>query len=237
MIININKPAGITSHDVVDVVRRITGERRVGHAGTLDPFATGLLIMAVGREATREISKFVGMDKTYEAEIVLGATTPSLDPETEVIFHKSVPAHRRVEAYSHTPLRLDEIKAAATALTSDLLQIPPMYSAIKIGGRRLYKAARKGETIAVKPRPITVYTFDIINTSIEVYCDTPLQIVKAKVNCSSGTYVRALARDLAQKLGTLGFLRSLRRTTIGNFHVKNSSSLTIFNSKNWPRLY
>jgi len=229
----IDKPARITSHDVVDVLRRLTGIKKIGHAGTLDPFATGLLIIAIGRETTREISKFVGMDKTYEAQIVLGATTVSLDTETEVIFN-------RVGAYGNTPLRRDEIENAMKKLTGEIDQIPPMHSAIKVGGKRLYKSARKGEEVRVEPRKIRVKEFTMIEPKIPQVSGRPVeqktQIISAHIKCSSGTYVRALARDLAAELGTVGYLRNLKRTSIGKFELQNAIKLKDLTANNWQIL-
>ncbi len=210
----IDKPAGITSHDVVDKLRRITGIKKIGHAGTLDPFATGLLLMAIGREATREISGFVGLDKVYEAEFVLGATTETLDSEGDFI--------QDVGAYDHTSLR-DEIEKAMQSLTGDIEQIPPMYSAIKIGGKKLYQLARKGETVERPARSVTIHEFSLLD---EPSVEDDLTILNVRISCSSGTYIRALARDLAEKLGTLGYVKTLRRTSIGDYLIKNALPLT-----------
>lgn len=223
----INKPPGITSHDVISKLRKITGIKKIGHAGTLDPFATGLLIVAIGREATREISKFIGMDKTYEAEIVLGATTTSLDTETEIIIDESVRAWRAM------PLQQIEIQSNMNTFLGSIEQIPPMYSAVKVHGQRLYKMARQGQSIEVKPRRVRINEFSLLNLSVRAYCNTPLQIVRAHISCSSGTYIRALARDLALSLKTTGFLSALKRTSIGQFKLKYAVNLESLNAKNW----
>lgn len=215
----VDKPVGITSHDVVDHLRKKTGIKKIGHAGTLDPFATGLLIIAIERSATKYIQEFVGMDKVYEATFVIGATTPSLDPETEVI--KS----DQVTVYSD-----DQVKEAMAKLTGEIEQIPPMYSAVKVKGRRLYKHAREGEVIEREPRNVSVYAFELLGSPRQM--DGLVQI-DVRIHCSSGTYVRALARDLGKALGTSGYAKSLRRISIGDFHVKDAISLEKINEENW----
>ncbi len=220
----IDKPAGITSHDVVDSLRRITGQRTIGHAGTLDPFATGLLIVAVGRDATKDLQQYVGLDKEYEAEIVLGATTPTLDPESEVIDMSTKEGHRII-------VTKDELKSALKKLTGDLGQIPPMHSAIKRGGKKLYELARQGIEVEREARPVTVDEFKLTSKA-EVDYRLPVTI-KARIKCSSGTYVRALARDLGEALGTGGYLSALRRTKIGKFEVEKAVTLKKLTSENW----
>ncbi len=206
----IDKPAGITSHDVVDRVRKITGERTVGHAGTLDPFATGLLIVAVGREETKNIAQYVGMTKEYEAEICIGRTSTTLDPESDVT---DGPVVNMTE---------EMVKKAMQSLTGDILQIPPMYSAIKIGGKKLYDLARQGIEVERAPRPVTIFSFALLETySLQ---PTPYNL-HCSIKCSSGTYIRALARDLGLALGTVGYLTALRRTAIGDFRVENAVTL------------
>lgn len=220
----IDKPAGITSHDVVDKLRRITGERTIGHAGTLDPFATGLLIVAVGRDATKHLQKYVGMEKEYEAEIVLGATTPTLDPESEPIDMSKKEGHRIV-------VTKDELKEAMKKLTGEIAQIPPMYSAIKKGGKKLYELARKGVEIEREPRPVTVSEFKLLSKPQPDY-RLPVTIA-TKITCSSGTYIRALARDLGDNLGSGGYLSALRRTKIGKYSVEQAASLKDLTTENW----
>lgn len=218
----IDKPAGITSHDVVDAVRKVTGERTVGHAGTLDPFATGLLIVAVGREATKHLQEFVGLDKSYEAEIVLGKSSTTLDPEG-VIEEAIGPG----VIVSQTAL-----DAALKKLTGDLLQIPPMHSAIKIGGKKLYELARKGVEIDRPPRAVTVTEFKLLTPLPDPTVELPVTI-RTRIACSSGTYVRALARDLGVELQTAGYLSALRRTRIGEYTVDQATKLADLTSKNW----
>lgn len=220
----IDKPDGMTSHDVVARIRRLTGEKRVGHAGTLDPFATGLLIVGVGRTATREFSKLVGLDKEYEAEFVLGATSDTDDRTGEI---SPVIASDQRERGNPSgdcfvvPTRNDIIKAIQN-LTGPIQQIPCTYSAIKIDGKRMYKAARAGKPIEAKPRSVTIYSFELLS-----YCATALHptALTVRIRCSSGTYIRALARDLGAALGTGGYVQELRRTAIGPFRIEQSTPL------------
>ncbi len=225
----IDKPTGITSHDVVDRVRKITGQRTVGHAGTLDPFATGLLIIGVERESTKHLNTFLGMGKTYEAIIRLGESSTTLDPEGEIV------------AVGGDNVSAERIETAITSLTGDLLQIPPMHSAIKIGGQKLYDLARKGIEIDRPPRPVTISKFitspnpllrkDGASDSIALPFDIPVII-----DCSSGTYIRAIARDLGEKLGTAGYLTQLRRTAIGPYLIADATPLNEITKENWAML-
>ena len=214
-ILLIDKPAGITSHDVVDRVRRVTGERTVGHAGTLDPFATGLLLIAVGRENTKRLSEFSGMDKEYIATLKLGARSTTGDPEGEI-----------------TPSEVSRIKfgmtEAAAALKSFLgpqLQTPPMFSAKKIAGKKLYELAREGKTVERKPVSITVHEIELLESKPDE--------ITFRVNVSSGSYIRTLGEDIAKKLGTEGYLTSLRRTKIGIYRIEDALTLEAF-AKNTP---
>lgn len=232
----IDKPAGKTSHDVVARVRRITGEKRVGHSGTLDPFATGLLIVGVGRDCTKHLSHFLGMDKSYTADIALGATTETLDPESPEI---AVPKDNGNETIS-----LEELKTALQELTGPQEQIPPMYSAIKMGGKKLYELARAGKTIERAPRKVTVYAWEPLfepnplsqlhNFPTSQLQNFPLPVTLSfKITVSSGTYIRALARDLGKLCGTGGYLRYLRRTSIGPHSINDSVSLNELTTENW----
>jgi len=212
-----DKPAGITSHDVVDRVRRQTGQRCVGHAGTLDPFATGLLIVGVGREATREFPKLVGLDKIYEATFVLGATSDTDDrtgnitpvPPTEPLTHK----------------RMEE---TLKQFVGEISQIPPDYSAIKINGQKMYEAAREGKPLEAAPRKVTIYAIDLLSshlllaTSPSLLATLPSLLLR--IHCSSGTYIRAIARDLGRALGTGGYVEELRRTHIGPFSIESADN-------------
>jgi tRNA pseudouridine55 synthase len=215
----IDKPKSITSHDVIDKLRKITGIRKIGHAGTLDPFATGLLIVAVERAATKEISRFVGMDKTYETTFILGATTESLDTETEVVRNKH-----------QVNISDEEIFKAIESLTGTIDQIPPMHSAIKVNGKKLYQLARKGKEIERKPRTISIHSFELLDTPKR---EDTLTTLRIRLRCSSGTYVRAIARDLAEALGTTGYTKELRRTFIYVYDVEDAAKITEINEENW----
>ncbi|MFA6131888.1 MAG: tRNA pseudouridine(55) synthase TruB [Patescibacteria group bacterium] len=207
----IDKPVGPTSHDIVDQVRRITGERRVGHAGTLDPFASGLLIVAVGRESTKELSKFVGLGKVYEATFILGGSSDT-DDRTGKITPVPLPPG----------LTEEKIKTAIGKFIGEIEQIPPAYAAIKIGGKKMYEAAREGKPLEAKARPVTIFEYDLTSTPL-VKTDTVE--IRVYIKCSSGTYIRALARDLGQALGTGGYVSELRRTAIGQYKVEDAKTL------------
>lgn len=230
----IDKPAGITSHDVVDVVRKITGERTVGHAGTLDPFATGLLIVGVGRESTKHLNTFLGMGKTYEATIRIGESSTTGDPEGEITTPSDSPLAGK-------GFSTEVIEGAMKSLTGDILQIPPMHSAIKIGGKKLYDLARKGIEIDRPARPVTISRFVITkptNTDEKTHQSLPALPfdISVIIDCSSGTYIRAIARDLGEKLGTAGYLTQLRRTAIGTHAIESSTPLNQITSENWVML-
>ena len=200
----IDKPAGWTSHDIVAKARRVLGTRKVGHSGTLDPDATGVLVLGIGR-ATRLLRFLTALPKAYEAEIVMGIETDSLDASG------SVTARHDMSAVTES-----EVRAAADALTGDILQVPPMVSAVKVGGRRLHQLARAGLEVERPPRPVTVYRFDM-----EPHQERP-GIWGAIVECSSGTYVRTLAADLGSALGGGAHLRALRRTAVGAFGLDDA---------------
>lgn len=201
----VDKPARWTSFDVVKKIRSITGERKVGHAGTLDPMATGLLIVCTGRR-TREVESFMGMDKEYEAELTLGGRTPSFDADT--------PVHDHRDTRGITPERIRDVVSEFVGTQE---QTPPMWSALKVQGRRLYALARRGQSIERKPRTVTVHSIDV--TGID------LPRVRCTVACSKGTYVRALAEDIGLRLGCGAYLSSLRRTRIGPYHVKDALTM------------
>jgi tRNA pseudouridine55 synthase len=194
----IDKPAGVTSHDVVNQLRKILGERRIGHAGTLDPDATGVLLVGVGY-VTRLMQFLSGMDKTYTAEVVFGTETNTLDSAGVVTATHDMPN-----------LNIEKIREAAAKLTGQIMQVPPMVSALRVDGRRLHELEREGIVVERKARPVTVYSYDVEPTQ------DPL-VVRIEVRCSSGTYVRTLAADLGTLLGGGAHLRNLRRTSIGDF--------------------
>ncbi len=202
-ILLVDKPGGVTSHDVVARARRALGTRRIGHAGTLDPMATGLLVLGV-EAATRLLTFVVGLDKTYEATIRLGASTDSDDADGEIT--------ATTDAASVTSA---QISAAIAPLTGRISQVPSRVSAIKIGGRRAYDLARAGEEVELAAREVTVSRFEVVAERLGG-ATVDLDVA---VDCSSGTYIRALARDLGAALGVGGHLTALRRTRIGPFDV------------------
>lgn len=196
MILLVDKPIGLTSHDIVALVRKKTGVQRVGHAGTLDPFATGLLIILVGREMTKRQSAFLGMDKTYEAVIRLGGRSTTDDCMGEITNDSAV----------KPPMLLD-IENVLQAFIGEFDQMPPNYSAKKIKGRKAYELARKGIQPDLKPKRITIYSIELLSY------EWPLLTIRCSV--SSGTYIRALARDIGETLGCGAYCESLIRTSIG----------------------
>jgi tRNA pseudouridine55 synthase len=202
----VDKAAGWTSHDVVARCRRLVGQRRVGHAGTLDPSATGVLLVGLGR-VTRLLRFLSALPKTYAGEVVLGPETDTLDDEGEV-----------TSMHDMAGVTVEDVRAAATALVGDIDQVPPMVSAVKVGGRRLYELARKGEEVERSLRRVTVGRFEVEPGP------TP-GVVRIEVDCSSGTYVRSLAADLGRALGGGAHLRHLRRLAVGSFTVAEARSL------------
>ncbi len=211
-ILLLDKPQGWTSHDVVARTRRLAGTRKVGHAGTLDPMATGLLLLGID-SATRLLTYMVGLDKEYFATIRLGASTTTDDAEGETI--ESAP-----------PASIAAITAAAideqlAQLRGDIEQVPSTVSAIKVDGKRAYALARAGEEVVLKKRPVTVSAFELLG---DERADGFLDL-RVRVECSSGTYIRALARDLGSALGVGGHLTALRRTRIGPFRVEDAHQL------------
>lgn len=205
----VDKPAGLTSHDVVARVRRLAQTRKVGHAGTLDPMATGVLLLGIGR-ATRLLGHLALADKAYRATIRLGQSTTTDDADGELI--AAVPA-----------AGLDDVtvRTALEALTGDILQVPSSVSAIKVAGRRSYTRVRAGEEVVLPPRPVTV-TDLVLLARRDVGSVVDLDIL---VSCSTGTYVRALARDLGVGLGVGGHLTALRRTRVGPYDLSQASTL------------
>lgn len=205
----VDKPGGMTSHDVVGRCRRIFGTRKVGHAGTLDPMATGVLVVGIER-ATKILGLLTATDKSYSATIRLGQTTSTEDAEGEVL--QTVPAGHVTDA---------AIGAAVAALRGDIAQIPSAVSAIKVDGERAYKLAREGRTVELAARPVRIYRFDV--TAIRRAGD--FVDVDVDVDCSSGTYIRALARDVGAAVGVGGHLTALRRTRVGRFGLGESRTL------------
>jgi tRNA pseudouridine55 synthase len=218
-ILLIDKADGWTSHDVVAKSRRALGTRKVGHAGTLDPMATGLLVLGAG-PATRLLTHLVGLDKTYTTTIRLGIATVTDDREGDRI---SVADQLAFAALAADPAR---ITAAVAGLTGPIEQAPSAVSAIKVDGRRAYDRVRSGETVELKKRPVTIHSFDIGEPRVTTESDgTQVIDVDATVRCSTGTYIRALARDLGEALGVGGHLTALRRTRVGPFDVSSAASM------------
>jgi len=210
----VDKPAGLTSHDVVARVRRLAGTRRVGHAGTLDPMATGVLVLGIDK-GTKLLTFLVGCDKTYAATIRLGQTTVTDDAEGEIL-----------ESADASVLTPDQVGAAVQALTGAIEQVPSAVSAIKVGGQRSYARVRAGEQVELAARPVAVHRFDVLeHRSATADGGTPVVDLDVEVEVSSGTYVRALARDLGAALGVGGHLTELRRTRVGRFAVADCHPL------------
>lgn len=209
MIIGINKPVGPTSHDIIYQVRRITHVKRVGHAGTLDPAAEGVLVVAIGREFTKQLGTITDHDKEYVATVTLGATSSTDDGEGEIVPCplSSVPDE-------------EQIKQVAEKFVGTIMQVPPAYSAIKMNGQKAYDLARKGVDVKMESREVIIH-------SIEVVSFTYPELV-IKVHCGKGVYIRSLARDIGAALGTGGYMSALTRTRVGDFRLENALSIPEF---------
>lgn len=213
-IVAIDKPYRWTSFDVIAATQKFfrvelgIPKVKIGHAGTLDPLATGLLILCFGK-ATKRTEEFMGHDKVYTGTFYVGATTPSYDLEKEIDQH-----------YEISHINEDMIKQAAASLTGDQMQLPPVFSAIKVGGKRAYKAARKGNDVELKPRPVKITRFEISRIQ--------LPEIDFEIECSKGTYIRAIARDLGLALNSGAYLSSLRRTKSGEISVDQAYTLDGF---------
>ncbi len=214
----VDKPAGVTSHDVVGRCRRIFGTRKVGHAGTLDPMATGVLVVGIER-ATKILGLLTTTDKSYVATMRLGQTTSTEDAEGEVL--QTVSADHVAEA---------QIGEAVAALRGEIAQVPSSVSAVKVGGQRAYKLAREGQTVELAPRNVRISRFDVLAVRrVDGLIDMDVE-----VDCSSGTYIRALARDVGAAVGVGGHLTALRRTRVGRFGLDQARTLD--NLAESPRL-
>ena len=210
-VILIDKPVGWSSFKVIRKIRQAINVKKVGHAGTLDPKATGLLIVATGKK-TKSISKYQSLEKTYSGTITLGKTSPSMDEETEITSEKP---------FTHITDKM--IYQVRDKFVGSIKQIPPMYSAIKYKGKNLYHLARKGKEVEREPREVVVSGFKILNIN--------LPHIDFEITCSKGTYIRVIANDFGEKLGCGGLLSSLRRTKIGNYSVNDAFTIGEFTGK------
>ena len=204
-IILINKEKGCTSHDVVYKVKKLTNSK-VGHTGTLDPNATGVLPLLIG-EATKISKYLINHDKEYEVVLELGKKTSTADVEGEVIKEKEVPAEIFEEQH---------VKEILKTFIGKQEQVPPIYSAIKVNGKKLYEYARKGQEVKLEPRKIEIYNIELLNINKDE------KQISFRVKCSKGTYIRSLCEDIAEKLGTVGFMKELKRTVVGDFKIENA---------------
>ena len=209
-ILNINKPAGITSYDVIRTLKKIHGKVKIGHAGTLDPFATGVLIVAVGKKYTKQLATFQNLPKTYRFTIQLGKTTTTLDPEGDIVEEKIVP----------TTVTKDVIQMCTANFKGDIEQVPPQFSAKKINGKRAYKLARQGEQVNLEPSSVSIYSIECLDYNAEQ------QQIDCRITCSKGTYVRSLSRDIALALNTVGYTATLVREAIGEYRIENSKLIS-----------
>lgn len=217
-IIAIHKPPGITSHYVIDRVRKLSGEKRVGHAGTLDPFAEGVLVVAIGREFTKQLNQHVESDKEYLATMKLGYSSTTDDPEGKIV-------EKQVQQIPS----LKEVESVIQQFIGTIEQTPPIYSAIKIRGKPAHRRVRSGEKIKLQPRKVQIYSI-----IIKLY-KYPLLIIA--VRCAKGVYIRALARDIGEKLGTNAYLTTLVRTRVGQYFLKEAISLPNKSKINTPTSY
>src|SRR3989338_1466347 len=218
MFLLINKPPNITSHDVIDRLRQITSIQKIGHAGTLDPFATGLLIVAIGRESTKKLNQLLKLDKIYQATLHLGAISNTYD-KTGLIQLTT----------DNKQLTTKKIQETLKNFIGPQLQTPPPFSAKKINGQKAYNLARKGLVPKLKPQKINIYNIKLNKSLITNY------YLLITVHCSSGTYIRRLAHDIGKKLGSGASLEKLRRTQIGTFKLKDAISLNKLTKNNWQK--
>jgi tRNA pseudouridine55 synthase len=224
-VVLVDKPPGRTSFSVVRSVRNIFGVKKVGHAGTLDPFASGLLVVCIGRPATRLIGKLMEGEKTYQATVVLGKVSTTQDPEGEISAGGPVPALDR-----------DTIEAALEDFRGTIIQTPPRFSALKYRGKPLYHYARKGIAITKEPREVTIHELQL--KGLELGSDEDSPLLELLIKCSKGTYIRSLAEDIGNALGCGAYLSALRRTQSGCFTVEESipgDSLNDLRKAQWVR--
>ncbi len=214
-ILIINKPTGPTSHDIVDKVRRITSIRKVGHAGTLDPFAEGILIVLIGK-ATKSQAKFMKMSKTYLATLRFGATSDTYDKTGKI-----------QETYNNQTISKLQIQNILKTFIGETKQTPPAFSAIKINGKKAYELARQGIKPDLKPRKIKIYNIKLLNYK--------WPYLKIEVKCGKGTYIRSLANDIGKNIGYGAYLEKLIRTKIGKFNLAKAVKIDKLNSQNWQK--
>ncbi|MGA0242334.1 MAG: tRNA pseudouridine(55) synthase TruB [Candidatus Marinamargulisbacteria bacterium] len=208
----INKPTGITSYDVIRQLKKILPKKtKIGHSGTLDPFATGLMIIAIGRNYTKQLNTLLNLDKTYLAEITFGIETDSYDIDGNVVKNHSHPLN----------LTLDNIQSELAAFKGDINQLPPAFSAKKINGTPAYKLARNGHVVELKSNQVSIYDLNIITSDL-----SEKNTLSLSIHCSKGTYIRSLAHDIGQALGVGGHLSKLLRTRIGSHCVDNAWTLS-----------
>ncbi|MEK9727731.1 MAG: tRNA pseudouridine(55) synthase TruB [Candidatus Margulisiibacteriota bacterium] len=206
----VDKPSGITSYDVIRQLKKyLPPKTKIGHSGTLDPFATGLLIIAIGKQYTKQLSQLLNLDKTYQAEITLGTSTDSYDIDGNKTFQHPTPFEINIEELNHC---IDSFKG-------EIEQYPPKFSAKKIKGVPAYKRARNGELVELKPNKVTIYELSLNNY------DAQQQQINCSVHCSKGTYIRSLAHDIGEKLNVGGYLSKLNRLAIGNHSINEATPL------------
>jgi tRNA pseudouridine55 synthase len=213
MIIGIYKPKGPTSHDMIYRVRRVTGIKRVGHAGTLDPAASGVLVVGIGRESTKQLGTIVEHDKEYVATVRLGMTSSTGDGEGEIVASdwSLVPSERKIQE-------------AVNKFVGEIMQVPPIYSAIKMGGKKAYDMARQGKDVVMEPRKVVIHSIEVVSFE---WPDLVL-----KVHCGKGVYIRSLARDIGEALGVGGYMAELERIRVGAFTLENSLTIEAL-EKQW----
>ncbi|HHE67672.1 MAG TPA: tRNA pseudouridine(55) synthase TruB [Candidatus Parcubacteria bacterium] len=212
----VKKPKNITSHDVVDRLRKISGIKKIGHSGTLDPFATGLLILGIGKGATKKLSRFLKADKEYIGLLKLGAVSDTFDKTGKILEKEKIKKPTK-----------DEVKKVLESFLGEINQTPPLFSAQKIKGKPLYQLARKGIKIKPRAKKVKVNKIEILNYSFPY--------LKIKVKCSSGTYIRSLANDIGKTLGCGAYLEELKRTKIGSYSLEKAVELSKINKENWQK--
>ena len=212
----LNKPVGPTSHDMVSKLRKITGIKKIGHAGTLDPFASGVLIVAIGREATRKIDKFVKLDKEYVATLHLGFSSDTFDRMGKITKWPS----------EIKEIGVDEVQKVLQKFIGEQDQLPPMFSAKKINGKKLYELAREGKTVVRKPARINIYNIELLKYE--------WPFLEIKIECSTGTYIRALANDMGTSLNCGAYLENLKRTSVGPYREEEAVNIEKITVANWP---